>query len=245
MTSQVITMLTGAVLPAPVLLYTAYAVRKAAAKTAAAGAEAQALAVAEVQEQAVAPGGAALPWLLDSRTACIVAAAAASLLGAIAAYRLDAPGTAVLTRVQFGVAFLVLLAAAVYDSRFRIIPNVLPLALASARIILLACEFIAGAAPVPRLLSSVAGAITAMSALLAASKLSRGGIGFGDVKLVGAVGFMCGFYAIIAVLVLALICCALVAAPLLCLKRKALSDSLPFAPFIYIGMAAVICLSLY
>ena len=225
MTNRIITLFAGTVLPLPVLFYTLHMVKKTVA--------------------AAAAEGAGAPWLFANRAAGTIAAVFVSLTGAIAACRLVDAGAPALVQVKLGIAFMVLLASAVYDSRFRTIPNVLPLILVLARALILAGEFVSGAAPVPHLISSIAGALAAAGTLAAASKLTKGGVGAGDVKLIAAIGFMCGLYAVFAVLLLAVLSCAITAVPLLLTKRKTISGNLPFAPFIYIGMAAVISFSLY
>ena len=75
-----------------------------------------------------------------------------------------------------------------------------------------------------------------------ANKLSKGGIGLGDVKLLSCIGFMCDIYIVIKTLTLALLACICILGVLLILKKQTVKDHLPFAPFIHIGFIGM-CLS--
>ena len=183
--------------------------------------------------------------LWDARWIRITAALAISLFGGFAAYRLASTAVPALSQLKLAAAFLVALAAAIYDARLRIIPNILPLILIVTRLILFFIEYYSGSAPLMSLVSSSAALLTAGLTLMIAEKLSKGGVGYGDIKLVAALGFMCGFNAIIIIVTLALVSCTLVALPLLISKRKDMSGSLPFAPFLMAGLTAAILLSLY
>lgn len=80
--------------------------------------------------------------------------------------------------------------------------------------------------------------------LLVLSKMTNGGIGYGDVKLFGALGFLGGVYAVIYTLVLSFFLCAIASSIFLISGKKGLRDGLPMGPFIFLGFAATMILGL-
>lgn len=91
--------------------------------------------------------------------------------------------------------------------------------------------------------SFIAGIVTLLYLLLMA-KITRGGIGYGDVKVFGAIGFLCGIGIVLYTLIISFFMCAIVSAMLLLSKRKGIKDSLPMGPFIWLGFAATVMLGL-
>lgn len=71
--------------------------------------------------------------------------------------------------------------------------------------------------------------------------LSRGGMGWGDVKMAALMGFALGFPIIFVGLMIGILCGGSIAAVLLILKRKGRKQAIPFGPFLAIGaMTALI-----
>ena len=71
--------------------------------------------------------------------------------------------------------------------------------------------------------------------------LSRGGMGFGDVKMAGLMGLMLGFPIIFMGLFIGIVIGGLVAIGLLLMKAKGRKHAIPFGPFLAIGaMTALI-----
>lgn len=70
--------------------------------------------------------------------------------------------------------------------------------------------------------------------LLLVALLSKG-LGGGDVKLFGLIGFMCGYTISISILFWSLVCSMIAAVILLMKKKKGKKDTLPFGPFILAG----------
>ncbi|MFH1188799.1 MAG: prepilin peptidase [bacterium] len=70
--------------------------------------------------------------------------------------------------------------------------------------------------------------------------MTRGrGIGFGDVKLAGALGLLMGWPDIACVLMLAFIFGAGVSIPLMLFRKKGIKDAVPFGPFIALAVVVV------
>jgi len=66
--------------------------------------------------------------------------------------------------------------------------------------------------------------------------VSRGGMGWGDVKLAALVGLMTGFPLVIVALLLSWISGGLVASALLVFKKKGRKDVLPFGTFLSVAV---------
>ena len=64
---------------------------------------------------------------------------------------------------------------------------------------------------------------------------SRGGMGFGDIKLGFLLGLMTGFPLVIMAIIISWITGGVVAGALLALKLKSRKDAIPFAPFLVLG----------
>lgn len=134
------------------------------------------------------------------------------------------------------VMFVAFAAAAMVDFLIRKIPNVLVLAVMIARVIIWVPEIICQP---KQWLWTIAGSLVSMLVvfmmLLILSKLSRGGLGMGDVKLIMAHAFLCGFYSVINTLIFALLVCVVVAIVMVLLSKKGMKDAIAFGPFLYIG----------
>ena len=139
---------------------------------------------------------------------------------------------------------MVILSAAVIDNKLRIIPNFLPLVLVILRILVFIFELFFSDNAVGYLVSSLIGGFISFIVLIIADKITKGGIGMGDIKLISAIGFLCGIYTVIAVMILSLFSCAVVSVILILKKVKTRKDHLPFAPYIYIGYLVMLLLLL-
>lgn len=134
------------------------------------------------------------------------------------------------------VAALMLLPAMIVDQRAHRIPNVVVLGGLAGGAVLLALEFVFQRETVGRsLLTALVGGAFCLVLLYVMARLTREGIGMGDVKLVSAVGWLLGLTSALVVLFLALILCALTAVVLLLSKKKGKKDTLPFGPYLFVG----------
>ena len=171
--------------------------------------------------------------------------AVAVVLSALCGYRMT--GRVLLLRgmIELGVCYFAALAAAVVDLKTRTIPNYLPLSVVAVRLGVFVYELICDDMATQYLLSSLLGCFLCFVVLVIANRVSHGGIGGGDIKLLSSIGFACGFYVVCATMMVALISCIVLSAVLLTLKKRTLQDSLPFGPFIFIGLCAVCLFNLY
>jgi len=82
---------------------------------------------------------------------------------------------------------------------------------------------------------AMAGGALGFAVMLVIYVLSRGGLGFGDVKLVGLIGLYLGTSLTLLTLFLAFVMGAVVGLALLLLKLKQRKSALPFGPFLALG----------
>jgi len=88
--------------------------------------------------------------------------------------------------------------------------------------------------------SAALGGAVAFSIFLLIALASRGGMGWGDVKLAGLIGLATGFPLVLFSIVLGAILGAVVAVALVVAKKRTFKETLPFGPFL--GLAAMITL---
>ena len=98
----------------------------------------------------------------------------------------------------------------------------------------------------PALVRSVIGAAAGFGGLWLVSVLGslafrKEAMGFGDVKLMGAIGALCGWEAVVFSLVAASLAGSIVGLALMALGRKSLQGRIPFGPFLSLGAFAWIC----
>lgn len=167
------------------------------------------------------------------------------ILSGIAACFASIDSVSTIAYIKLGICYLAVLGAAVIDIKLHIIPNFIPLGLIIARILIFIYELIFTDKAISYIISSLIGCFLCCLILLIADKVSKGGIGKGDIKLLASIGFMCGLYAAFFTLLLALLFCIIIAVVLLLAKRKKSKDHLPFGPFIYLGYISMILLTLY
>src|SRR5437870_847620 len=156
----------------------------------------------------------------------LVLALGAGLAGGAVAWRSSLPLSATLVYLAF-LAVLVLLAAT--DLEQRRLPHLLldPLIAGS----LLFVPFNPAIDPLAALIGAASGiAILGLLALLV-----RGGLALGDLYLVGPLGLLLGFPAIIGALFLAALLVAATSLGLLAARRVGMRSYVPFGPFLVAG----------
>jgi len=87
----------------------------------------------------------------------------------------------------------------------------------------------------PELIVSFLGLLLAGGLFAAIVLLSRGGMGGGDVTLIGALGFVLGIKYILLCIFLSFVLGAIISIALLAAKIKTRKDPIPFGPFIVLG----------
>ena len=136
-----------------------------------------------------------------------------------------------------------LLAAAAYiDALSHRIPN---------QIVLGTAAVFAGCTVLDLLLSGMDAAAMAVNSLAAAvifflvRLASRGGVGYGDIKMITAVGLIFGIYGTFSFLLVSHVLAAVAAIVLLASKKATRKDGLPFGPFFYLGYLATLLMGTF
>ncbi len=125
------------------------------------------------------------------------------------------------------------------DAEKRIVPNKSILILLVLRVVLFVPEALLYPGYLGSfLLSSFAGAACGMAVLLFGNVICRNGMGAGDIKLFGVIGFYLGPDAVLAVMLGALLFAAIYSAGKLAGKKISLKDEIPFVPFVFAGFIA-------
>lgn len=146
-----------------------------------------------------------------------------------------------LSLIKYAILTPMLLSALVIDYKLQIIPNRLNLTMFEIGLLL---TFIYGIVniniAINMLLGMIAGAgifllITLVGGLIAGKEA----MGFGDVKLMGALGLYFGLSGIIAISLIAFLLGAIISIILLAAKIKNTNEYIPFGPFIVIAALIV------
>ena len=162
------------------------------------------------------------------------------ILSGVAGYIVSVTGNSVIAIIELGVSYLVVLGAALIDYKLHIIPNYFPIILVIIRILCFLYELVFTGQALEYLISSLLGCFACFIMLMIAGKISKGGIGYGDVKLISALGFMCGLLKIFTSLLISLVLCLIVSLLFVIMKKKTTKDFMSFGPYIYFGFLIVL-----
>jgi len=182
------------------------------------------------------------PYSASVRTVAVGISAA--VLSAVSVYISFGTIVSPTSRVELCICLLGLLSAAVIDAKLRIIPNLIPLGFIGARLIIFVVELITESNAMQFMVGSLLGFALCAIMLFIAGRIAKGGIGGGDIKLLAAVGFLCGVSVIFRVLLLALLWCVALALVPLLLKKESIKVTRPFAPYIFLGFLTMCLLIL-
>lgn len=198
----------------------------------------------ETTEYSAAPAAKNLGFLRSRTWKQWVLMSIASLLCAWAAFSMAAAQTGVLELVTNTVAVLLLLSAMVIDWETHLIPNVLVLAGFVVGAVLLVVQFfLVPEGFIGALLAKILGLICCVVIFYVMSRLTKDGIGMGDVKLIGCLGWLLGIASVLFAVLFALILCSVVSIFLLLGKKKDKNYRIPFGPFLFFGYIILLLLS--
>lgn len=151
-----------------------------------------------------------------------------------------------ISALKLYIAMACITGSACVDAREKRIPNIFPAVMAISGLILLAAGLVTGqSGALAYITSSVFATLVTVLLLMIAAALTKGGIGAGDIKLLGALAFSCGVFAIGGTAVIGVFLCAACGVFLLVTKKKSMKESLPFGPFLLLGFLCSIMLSIY
>ena len=130
-----------------------------------------------------------------------------------------------------------LIAAFVIDYRKQIIPNRLTLTMFEVGVIF---TFISGLTSMNLFIDSILGLVAGggiflLITLIGGAIAGKEAMGFGDVKLMGALGLFFGLTTTIMIAVISFLLGAIISVILLITKKKKSNEYIPFGPFIVIA----------
>ena len=134
----------------------------------------------------------------------------------------------------YGIVFSILIIIAFIDLKDMIIPDILVILILITTIIYKLLTFILYS-KYPDLLNSIGGLVLSSLLFILIIVLSKGGMGGGDVTLIGSLGFILGIKNIFLTIFLSFILGAIISVILLITKIKGKKDPIPFGPFIILG----------
>lgn len=140
-----------------------------------------------------------------------------------------------------------LLAAAAYiDALSHKIPNCVVLCTAAVFAGCTVLDFaLSGTDAVPMAINSVLAAVAFFVVFFLVRLASRGGVGYGDIKMITAAALILGVYGTFAFLLVSHVLAAVAAIVLLVSKKATRKDGLPFGPFFYLGYLITILTGMF
>lgn len=151
---------------------------------------------------------------------------------------------ALLAQVKWLAMLWLLLPVALIDFKMKLIPNHVLWVMLVARLVFFALELRNAGEYQSFLITSVAvGAVIGGGIMLIVHAISRGGLGWGDVKLFALLGFYAGSSNMLQLLVYCFLLSSLTGIGMLIFKKAHLQDQMPLAPFAFLG-AVLACVFL-
>ena len=143
--------------------------------------------------------------------------------------------------VDFAIAafyFCLFEALAMIDLERHILPNVI--VYPAAGFALAASIFIHGGTIVPGVLDAATGGLIGLGLFFLIAIVSRGGMGWGDVKMAALVGLVTGFPLVFVAILVAVVSGGLIAWLLIIFKVRSRKETIPFGPFLSLAAMATI-----
>lgn len=139
-----------------------------------------------------------------------------------------------------------LTAAAYIDALSHKIPNWVVLCTAAVFAGCTVLDFVlSGTDAVPMALNSVLAAAVFFVVFFLVRLASRGGVGYGDIKMITATALILGIYGTFSFLLVSHVLAAVAAIALLVSKKATRKDGLPFGPFFYLGYLITILTGMF
>ena len=139
-----------------------------------------------------------------------------------------------------------LTAAAYIDALSHKIPNWIVLCTAAVFAGCTGLDFVlSGTDAVPMALNSVLAAAVFFVVFFLVRLASRGGVGYGDIKMITAAALILGIYGTFSFLLVSHVLAAVAAIALLVSKKATRKDGLPFGPFFYLGYLVTILTGMF
>ncbi len=153
--------------------------------------------------------------------------------------------TSIVNFVKLYGLFVVVLACAIIDFKRRIIPNILIIIGLVFRIGVYVYEVLTVESIKSILINDLIGLAIGFGFLAIVSLVTRGALGFGDVKLFGLIGITAGSFCTYSTLFVSLVVSVIVSVVGLATRKMGRKDSFPFGPCIAVGYITAILLTSY
>lgn len=148
--------------------------------------------------------------------------------------------------LRFVLLGTLLTAAAYIDALSHKIPNWIVLCTAAVFAGCTVLDFVlSGTDAVPMALNSVLAAAVFFVVFFLVRLASRGGVGYGDIKMITAAALILGIYGTFSFLLVSHVLAAVAAIALLVSKKATRKDGLPFGPFFYLGYLVTILTGMF
>ena len=147
--------------------------------------------------------------------------------------------------IKMSITMFVLACVFMTDLQLHCIPNKCCAFLIVSRLIIMVVEYtLYGKEVIGVLGNNTIAFLLGTAFLLFLRKISKGGIGYGDIKILSCIGFMCGIRALSSTIFFSFILSGLIGIFLMISKTKSKDDFIPMGPFIWMGFGASLITSL-
>lgn len=142
----------------------------------------------------------------------------------------------ILDMLEYISVAIVLFIISIIDNRTYKIPNVFVFGLLGVGVLLFITEILLYQDRMLYLIiQKFSGLFICVVLFYVLSRITKDGIGMGDVKVIAVMGWMIGLSLTFMAVMFSLLICSIVAAGLLISKKKNKSDKIPFGPFLFLG----------
>lgn len=146
---------------------------------------------------------------------------------------------------KIAITFFILNCIWLTDLKLMIIPNICSLILLGAGICILVIEFVLNRQnAMSWLINDAISLLITFILLVFMSRITKGGIGMGDIKIFCSLAFVCGIRGVFCTLLMAFSLCAVFSILLILIRRKSIKDNLPLGPFILMGYGVSVILAI-
>lgn len=151
---------------------------------------------------------------------------------------IEAPKLAILALLFIPIVYI--------DYKTKKIPNKLLILGLISRIVLYIIEVFVGEGNMLNIfLSDIKGALVGGLIFLMGSLFVKNGVGMGDIKMFALIGIFYGYGGTVSTIVYSLFLCFIMALFLLITRKKAIKDTVPLAPFAFIGLILTLILEIF
>jgi leader peptidase (prepilin peptidase)/N-methyltransferase len=175
-------------------------------------------------------------WEIRNRKNMIFLVLGAAILFLPGGYLMNRYGYHILKIIRYWVLMYGLLLLALIDARRKMIPNKVLLVLLGIRTVLMAGECICfPQVSLEIIISAAAGLLGGSLLFLLARMIAGKGLGMGDIKMIGVMGYFLGFQVLMSDLIITMTLTVVAGLTVLVLRKASLKSEMPFAPFAAVG----------